>query len=116
MYDPQRDPHHTYTGAAMGIWGAFVPRGTVGILGGIVILLLLGVVSGTLTGAFLFLAIGGIAVLLALIPRAIKAEIRREDQRTPRRGREGSLPDDSNLSDEERRRAMRGYDDDRSGL
>ena len=113
MHDPQRHPNQAYSGALTGIASAFIPIGATGILLGIVIILVIGIATGVIDGVLVVVAAVVIAGAVALIPRAIRAEIRREDRRSVRLEDHGTLPDDSQISDEERRDAMREFRDDR---
>jgi hypothetical protein len=109
--DPNRDSYRLAAGAGLGIFQAFVPTGAVGILAGGVILLVLGLVAGTISGVWVLPAIALTAGLLLLIPRAIRNEIRREERRNAQQQqrRQASLPNDSDLSEDERRDALRRF-------
>ena len=114
MYDPHRDPRQQpYAGAGMGVLSAFVPQGTVGCLLGLFILLLIALVAGMIEGPWLLLTVAALVILVPLIRWAVRKEIRREDRIPPGSpGQAGSLPPDSELSEEERRSAMREYRED----
>jgi len=93
-----------------GVVSAFAPRGAVGILAGFIVLLLLFAVSGSVQGLGLVAAGVTLVVLGFLTRRALKAEMRREDT-TPLSRVDPVLPADSDLSDDDRREAMRRYAD-----
>lgn len=107
--DPNRDFYRLSANAGQGIFQAFVPTGAVGILAGVVILLVVGIVSETISGVWLMPAIALTGIALLLIPRAIRTEIRREDRKGAGRLSTPSLPSDSDLSDDERRDALRRF-------
>jgi hypothetical protein len=110
--DPNRDTYRMGVGAGMGIVSAFVPQGAVGVLAGGIIALVVGLLIGLFEGIWALAAVAGIVVLIPLTARALKREMRREDT-TPRplHPQASSLPADAELPDEERRNAMRQFDD-----
>ena len=111
--DPNRDFYRHGANAGMGIFQAFVPTGAVGIFAGVFILVLLGVVTGMFQGVWLVVAGLSLVGLAGLTVRALRREIRREDRHRPR-GRQSSLPSDADISEAERREAMRRHADDTS--
>ena len=112
--DPNRDYYRHGLGAGVGIVQAFVPTGAVGVLAGGIIALVFGLLIGLFEGVLAYLAVVGIVVLIPLTARALKREMRREDAAPrPLHNQASSLPSDAELSDEERRQAMRPFDDDR---
>jgi membrane protein implicated in regulation of membrane protease activity len=92
-----------------GVFSVFVPQGAVGILAGVFLLVLIAVVTGQAEGVWLAMALVAFGLLAVLMVRAIRRDLRRDDRRPARR--EATLPDDSELSDEERREAMQRYRD-----
>jgi hypothetical protein len=90
-----------------GVFSVFVPQGAVGILAGVFLLVLIAVVTGQAEGVWLAMALVAFGLLAVLMVRAIRRDLRRDDRRPARR--EATLPDDSQLSDEERREAMQRY-------
>jgi hypothetical protein len=108
--DPDRDSYRLGLSAGMGIFQAFAPAGAVGILAGAFILILLGIAGGMFEGPWLAVALLALVGLAGLIGRAIRREMRREDRR-PLHRQASNLPADAELSDEERRDAMRRYDE-----
>lgn len=119
MYDPRwRDPRpppgmDPFTPSRYGL-AAAIPQGMVGCLGGLFVLLLIGIIAGILQGVLLAVGIIALILLPPMIVLAIRRQLR-EDNRRPSKGLP-PLPDDSDLSDEERREAMRRMreDDDAS--
>jgi hypothetical protein len=112
MNDPRREPPRPDQISPMGgVASALVPQGAVGILGGLFLLVLLGVFTGQVKGPWLALAVAGLAVIAVLILGAVKRELRRD--KSPPARREPTLPDDSELSEAERRAAMQRYADER---
>jgi hypothetical protein len=97
-----------------GVASALVPQGAVGCLSGLFLLIVLAVVAGLVEGIWLAAAGVGLVLLVFLIRRALKAEMRREDRRPARPPGTTTLPEDSELTDEERREAMRRFTDGRS--
>ena len=108
MFDP-RDPLRT--GPGFGIASAFFPQSSVGCFAGLFVLIVIGVIAGLFEGVWLAVAVVGLVVLVPLIRRALRAEIRREDRDIDAPSQEGKLPSDAELSDHERRDAMRRYGD-----
>ena len=106
MFDP-RDPLRT--GPGFGIVSAFLPQGSVGCLAGLFVLLLIGIAIGLFKGPWMAVAVVAMVVLVPLIGRAIRAEIRKEDRVMDKPSQVGRLPSDAELADEERRDAMRRY-------
>jgi hypothetical protein len=96
----------------MGIFQAFAPTGAVGILAGAFILILLGIAGGMFEGPWLVVAVLALVGLAGLIGRAMRREMRREDRR-PWHRQASRLPPDADLTDGERRDAMRRYDEER---
>jgi integral membrane sensor domain MASE1 len=114
MYDPNRDPSRSSMNAGMGIVSAFAPQGAVGVLAGSIIALVFGLLIGLFEGGWALAAIAGIVVLVPLTARALKREMRREDTPPrPMHPQASSLPADAELPDDERRDAMRRFDDGR---
>ena len=114
MYDPERGPQRPYQYSPLGgVMAALVPQGTVGCLSGIFLLIVIAVVAGLIEGPWLALAVVALVLLVPLIRRAIRKEIQREDFHSGKPSDTSKLPPDSELSDEERREAMRRFDDER---
>jgi len=112
--DPNRDVYRMGLGAGVGIVSAFVPQGAVGVLAGGIIALVFGLLIGLFEGIWAYVAVAGIVVLVPLTARALKREMRREDAPPrPLHQQASSLPADAELTDEERRDAMRRFDDGR---
>jgi hypothetical protein len=109
--DPNRDAHRMGLGAGVGIFQAFVPTGAVGILAGVFILVVLGIATGMFEGPWLAIAVLALAGLAGFMARAVRREMHREDRR-PYHHQASSLPADAELTDEERRDAMRRFDQD----
>jgi hypothetical protein len=114
MRDPQRQSGYDQLPAGMGgVVSAFLPQGMVGVLGGLFLLLLLAILSDWVEGVWLVPAIAGLVALVPLIGLALKREMRRQDIRHGELQRNPRLPDNAELSDDERREAMRRFDDER---
>lgn len=112
MNDPRREPPRPDQLSPMGgVFSAFVPRGAVGILAGVFLLVLIAIVTGQAEGVWLAMALVALGLLAVLMVRAIRRDLRRDDRRPARR--EVTLPDDSELSDAERREAMQRFRDER---
>jgi uncharacterized membrane protein len=108
MNDPRRTSG--YDQVPMGLGGAmstFVPQGVVGLLGFAFLAVLFTIAAGLVEGAWLFAAVIGLLVLVFLIVLALRREMRRAKE--PSRMDAPRLPDDSELSDDDRQEAMRRY-------
>jgi predicted lipid-binding transport protein (Tim44 family) len=114
MYDPRRQGGYDQLPAGLGgVVSAFLPQGMVGVLGGLFLLLLLAILSDWVEGFWLVLAVAGLVALVPLIGVALKREMRRQDMRRDELQGNSRLPDNAELSDEERREAMRGFENER---
>jgi hypothetical protein len=115
MEGPKRPQEARDFGPVEGMAAAIAPQGTIGCLFGMFMLLLGAIAVGLAHGPGLVAAIIAMVVLVPLIRLALKREMRCDDAAAgfgP--NAESSLPDDAELSDEERRDAMRKYDEEHS--
>ncbi len=108
--DPRELPPSYGDGPANGIVSAFLPTGTLGILVAVFLGILIAIGAGLVHGIWLIASIVSLPMLVLLIRRALKAEMRRDDIRGGfRLTQTGSLPSDAELTDSERRNAMLGF-------
>jgi hypothetical protein len=106
--DPNRDSYKLGMAAGLGLVQTFIPTGAIGIFAGAFIAILASLLIGLFDGVWVFVAIVTLVVLVLLTSVAVKRELAKEDALPPSRPHV-SLPPDADLSDEERRQAMRRF-------
>jgi hypothetical protein len=114
MQEPQRP--RGYDGLPAGLGGAvsaFLPQGKVGVLGGVTLLVVLAIASGSVQGIWLVAAVAALIAMVPLLVLAVRAELNADRAAQGQRPAPPRLPDDAELSDEERRDALRRFDDER---
>src|SRR5690606_3854031 len=116
MKGPERQRGYDYLPAGLGgAVSAFVPQGKVGVLGGVFLLAVLAIVSGWVEGIWLLVAVVVLVALVPLIALAIRTELNADRRARGRLPGTPRLPDNAELSDDERREAMRRFSDEEPG-